>query len=128
MKGAKQNSRESGRGRYWPCRCPDCLTRKTFGLKPENYVNQETLRCLCGGMFKLDEYRKYYEGKKNRCECSGHKFPHRKGSVRVDPRQGVCHYNNDGSVRAPEDYPQPESEPYADLDTLDTPTPTPSAC
>lgn len=126
--GRKATSRERGSGRYWPCRCSDCRQRKTFGMKPENYVDQEKLRCLCGGVFLLDVYRKYAEGKKKLCECPGHKFPHRTGSVRVDPRHGVCEYNNDGSVRAPEDYPQPEPEPYADLGTPCMPSPTLSAC
>ena len=62
--------------RAYPCRCKSCGSRKTFKKLPWTYKREK--RCLCGGEYRVDEYRRNVEHKKP-CNCNGYHFPHRKG-------------------------------------------------
>lgn len=53
-------------------------------------------RCLCGGLYRIDKYRKEKE-RKNRCKCSGYPWSiHNAGHAIGSPK---CYYKNDGTAK-----------------------------
>lgn len=68
----------------YPCRCSKCRARKTLAMSPDWYEQPPT--CSCGGVYKVDTYRRKIERKKYNCGCDGYPWqatngPHRKGSL-----------------------------------------------
>ncbi len=76
-----------GKNRY-PCRCRTCGHRKTLRKDPD-YTEK---KCSCGGVYRLDTYRKSgKEARKYNCQCGGIFFqPHRRKTIIRDGEQ-YCH-------------------------------------
>lgn len=82
-----------------PCRCKRCGARRTLAKRPEDYASKP--HCACGGTYRVDQYRKKVEHKRQGCRCSG--FPwdngtHRKGSA--SPSNGWYCYDWKGEGNA----------------------------
>lgn len=77
-----------------PSRCSKCRGRKTFPMDPSLYEKPQW--CPCGGIYKLDKFRKSKEHKDG-CRCDGYEWsidnaPHRMGSP-------DCYFETDGAMR-----------------------------
>lgn len=60
-----------------PCRCTKCGTRQTLGKLPKYYIRPR--KCpKCGNeKWYVDKWMRT-RGKKQKCNCEGYWFPHRK--------------------------------------------------
>lgn len=66
--------------RIWHrCSRESCKLRVTFSKHWENFIRPKKC-CGCGGTrFRVDKWA-MKASKKNKCNCGGYHFPHRKGS------------------------------------------------
>lgn len=78
-----------------PCRCSKCGGRKTFNMNPVDY--DEHPMCPCGGLYKLDKYRKEKELKIGRCSCTGYPWSLSNGRHKIGSPK--CYYNLDGTAK-----------------------------
>lgn len=66
-----------------PCRCTKCGTRQTLGKLPKYYIRPR--RCpKCGNRkWYVDKWMRT-RGTKQKCNCTGWWFPHRRGCKHCD--------------------------------------------
>lgn len=66
--------------RRFRCRCSKCEHRETFRGYP--WLKKRIPPCPeCGAkQWRIDWYRQLTETTRNRCDCGGLHFPHRRGS------------------------------------------------
>lgn len=88
----------------FPCRCNVCRKRKTLKNHPDWYIKPK--KCSCGGILKVDSYRKTIENKKSKCTCDGYHFPHKYKSK-------WCNHNT--SLKTIEDLNERSGTQYDDL-------------
>jgi hypothetical protein len=77
---ARMRGRRSPRVR---CRCSHCEHRETFRGLP--WLKKRVPQCPeCGSRaWRVDWYRQLTETSRNRCDCGGRHFPHRRGSCGI---------------------------------------------
>jgi hypothetical protein len=69
-----------GRKPRFRCRCSKCEHRETFRGLP--WMKRKVPQCPeCGSRkWRVDWFRSTVETSRNKCECGGRHFPHRRGS------------------------------------------------